>query len=93
MAVRAVARTSSERLAQALYWVLLLCLCFLSPNRGLWTPDEPREAEIGREMFTQPGFTPHLNAKPFFEKPPSTTGPCPPLTASLAGRPLLRPVR
>jgi 4-amino-4-deoxy-L-arabinose transferase-like glycosyltransferase len=51
-------------------WVLLGALMFLGLGRGLWTPDEPREAEIGREMRLDPGFVPHLNGKPFFEKPP-----------------------
>jgi len=65
-----LSRTNSEKLTVALFWLLVLCLCFVSPNRGVWTPDEPREAEIGREMLLHPGFTPHLNEKPFFEKPP-----------------------
>ena len=63
-------RIDAATLSRVLFWVLLLALCLLSPNRGLWTPDEPREAEIGREMLLSPGFAPHLNAKPFFEKPP-----------------------
>lgn len=55
---------------EALFWLLLACLCFLSPARGLWTPDEPREAEIGREMYLDPSFVPRLNGAPFYEKPP-----------------------
>ena len=37
----------------------------------LWTPDEPREAEIGREMLLG-GFSavPTLGGEPFLEKPP-----------------------
>jgi 4-amino-4-deoxy-L-arabinose transferase-like glycosyltransferase len=37
----------------------------------LWTPDEPREAEIGREMLVA-GFSPlpTLGGEPFVEKPP-----------------------
>lgn len=54
----------------ALFWVVVAGLCFVGLGRGLWTPDEPREAEIAREMYLSPGFLPHLNGKPFFEKPP-----------------------
>lgn len=40
-------------------------------QHGLWTPDEPREAEIGREMLAS-GFSalPTLGGEPFVEKPP-----------------------
>lgn len=34
-------------------WTILICLStmiFGIADHGLWTPDEPREAEIGREM-------------------------------------------
>lgn len=64
--------SSARRAAirEGLFWILLACLCFLSPGRGLWTPDEPREAEIGREMYLSPGFLPRLNGAPFLEKPP-----------------------
>lgn len=48
----------------------LLILCFLGINRDLWTPDEPREAEIGREMLLSPGVVPTLNGQDFIEKPP-----------------------
>ena len=44
--------------------------CFLGLARGLWTPDEPREAGIGREMYADPGVIPTLNGQPFIEKPP-----------------------
>jgi 4-amino-4-deoxy-L-arabinose transferase-like glycosyltransferase len=38
---------------------------------GLWSPDEPREAEMSREMLLD-GFTalPTLGREPFLEKPP-----------------------
>lgn len=58
------------RLRPILFWVVIAGLSFAGLGRGLWTPDEPREAEIGREMLLHPGFVPHLNTKPFFEKPP-----------------------
>ena len=53
-----------------LFWIVIAGIAFLGLDRGLWTPDEPREAEMGREMLIHPGFVPHLNGKPFFEKPP-----------------------
>ena len=54
----------------ALILALLLVVSFLGLNRGLWTPDEPREAEISREMLLSPGVIPMLNGAPFVEKPP-----------------------
>ncbi|HEX5421849.1 MAG TPA: glycosyltransferase family 39 protein [Gammaproteobacteria bacterium] len=50
--------------------VLLLFLCFLGLGRALWTPDEPREAEISREMALSPRVVPSLNGHDFIEKPP-----------------------
>src|SRR6516162_7693803 len=41
-------------------------------DHELWTPDEPRAAEIARE-FLEPGHSwsvPTLNGEPFLEKPP-----------------------
>lgn len=60
-----VARASS-------LWPLLglLLLALLGCNRGLWTPDEPREAEISREMWLAPSVIPTLNGERFIEKPP-----------------------
>jgi 4-amino-4-deoxy-L-arabinose transferase-like glycosyltransferase len=49
---------------------LLVLLSAAGLGRGLWTPDEPREAEISREMFLSPGVIPTVNAHPFAEKPP-----------------------
>ena len=54
----------------ALVGVLLGGSCFLGLTRGLWTPDEPREAGISREMYSKPGVIPTLNGQPFIEKPP-----------------------
>ncbi len=55
---------------RAALWVALAALLAVGLTRGLWTPDEPREAEIGREMYLSPGFVPTLNGAPFVEKPP-----------------------
>src|SRR5579872_7326412 len=41
-------------------------------DHELWTPDEPRAAELSRE-FLEPGHSwavPTLNGEPFLEKPP-----------------------
>src|SRR5580704_11781669 len=40
-------------------------------GRGLWTPDEPREADIAWRMSQQRDHTlPQLAGTPFLEKPP-----------------------
>jgi 4-amino-4-deoxy-L-arabinose transferase-like glycosyltransferase len=57
---------------------LILLLIVLIPlfslgisNHGLWTADEPRVAEIGREMAETGNWAvPTLNRKPFLEEPP-----------------------
>ncbi|HEY5102202.1 MAG TPA: glycosyltransferase family 39 protein [Steroidobacteraceae bacterium] len=42
-------------------------------DRGLWTPDEPREADIAWRMSQQTDHAiPHLADAPFLEKPPLT---------------------
>lgn len=42
-------------------------------GRGLWTPDEPREADIAWRMSIQSGHAvPALAGQPFLEKPPLT---------------------
>jgi hypothetical protein len=47
----------------------LLCVNIL--DHSLWTPDEPRVAEIAREMAPTGDFlVSHLSGKPFLEKPP-----------------------
>jgi 4-amino-4-deoxy-L-arabinose transferase-like glycosyltransferase len=52
------------------YIVALLGLSLAGMDRTLWTPDEPREAEIGREMFLKPTVIPTLDGERFYEKPP-----------------------
>ncbi len=59
-----------DRLPAIAFWLAVVGLCFLGMSRGLWTPDEPREAEMGREMYLAPTFIPQLNGHPFYEKPP-----------------------
>jgi 4-amino-4-deoxy-L-arabinose transferase-like glycosyltransferase len=52
-------------LALAPLWLLLMFA------RGLWTPDEPREADIAWRMSLQSDRTlPQLAGQPFLEKPP-----------------------
>jgi 4-amino-4-deoxy-L-arabinose transferase-like glycosyltransferase len=47
-------------------------LCFAGVfQHGLWTPDEPREAEVGREMLlSRYSAVPTLGGALFMEKPP-----------------------
>jgi len=52
------------------FCALLLAISVLGIGRDLWTPDEPREAAISREMFVSPSVVPYLNDAPFLEKPP-----------------------
>jgi 4-amino-4-deoxy-L-arabinose transferase-like glycosyltransferase len=49
---------------------VLLLTSFVGLGRPLYTPDEPREAEISREMLLSPGVVPALNGHAFIEKPP-----------------------
>jgi 4-amino-4-deoxy-L-arabinose transferase-like glycosyltransferase len=58
-------------------WIPLILLA-LAPmwligtlDRGAWTPDEPREADIAWRMSVQSNWAlPHLANQPFLEKPP-----------------------
>lgn len=58
-------------------WILVILLS-LAPmwlmgtlDRGAWTPDEPREADIAWRMSVQSHWAlPQLAGKPFLEKPP-----------------------
>ena len=64
---RAPARTALPLVVLALapLWLIMLF------GRGLWTPDEPREADIAWRMSLQSDRTlPHLADAPFLEKPP-----------------------
>ena len=63
-------RSLAPRLGAWLPPLALALLALLGCNRGLWTPDEPREAEISREMALSPGVIPTLNGERFIEKPP-----------------------
>ena len=60
----------AQRFGSLLPPLALTLLALLGCNRGLWTPDEPREAEISREMALAPGVIPTLNGQRFIEKPP-----------------------
>jgi 4-amino-4-deoxy-L-arabinose transferase-like glycosyltransferase len=40
-------------------------------SHSLWTPDEPRDAAIGKAMWASGDLAmPRLNGSPFLEKPP-----------------------
>ena len=55
---------------------ITLCLIggfvsFIGISNELWTPDEPRDAAIGRAMWESGDWiVPRLNGEPFLEKPP-----------------------
>jgi 4-amino-4-deoxy-L-arabinose transferase-like glycosyltransferase len=59
----------------AIPWaVLVLASVLFSANiwgYALWAPDEPRYAQVAREMLqTGDWLSPHVNAQPYREKPP-----------------------
>ncbi|HLY11222.1 MAG TPA: glycosyltransferase family 39 protein [Planctomycetota bacterium] len=64
---------SRDALSRLLLPAVLLPVLLLGIfDHDLWTPDEPRAAEISRE-FLEPGHSwavPTLNGEPFLEKPP-----------------------
>ncbi len=44
---------------------------FNTENRDLWAPDEPRYAQVAKEMRDSSNFlVPHLNKEPYPDKPP-----------------------
>lgn len=62
---------NSQRIPVWLLLIALATMVFGVADHDLWTPDEPREAEIGREMSAGSSLlVPHLAGEPFVEKPP-----------------------
>jgi 4-amino-4-deoxy-L-arabinose transferase-like glycosyltransferase len=68
-----VASARGPRLAE-LCGIALLALAVSSAgiaSHSLWTPDEPRDAAVGRAMWATGDLAvPRLNGEPFLEKPP-----------------------
>ncbi len=62
--------------AAARGWVLAIVIVAVAAfvglgSHGLWTPDEPRDAAIGKTMLESGDWmVPRLNGQPFLEKPP-----------------------
>jgi 4-amino-4-deoxy-L-arabinose transferase-like glycosyltransferase len=64
-----VLKVNSSFLRISVFFILLQCAGIA--DHSLWTPDEPREAEIIREMSLQGEyFIPHLAGEAYLEKPP-----------------------
>jgi len=70
-------QTMTDQKTQALKHLVLLFIVVIPlfslgiSNHGLWSADEPRVAEIGREMAVNGNWAvPMLNQKPFLEEPP-----------------------
>ena len=69
---RSASRSGLVRHAALIAILAGAALCFAGIfQHGLWVPDEPREAEIGREMLASRwSAVPTLGGTPFLEKPP-----------------------
>ncbi len=54
------------------FWFVVAAVMFVNVfHPFLWGPDEPREAEIARQIYFNGNFvTPHFCSLPFVEKPP-----------------------
>jgi 4-amino-4-deoxy-L-arabinose transferase-like glycosyltransferase len=67
-------RHDKHRVTLYLVAILLVGLAMTVPtfvSRDLWNPDEPRYAEVAREMVVMGDyFVPHLNGEIYAEKPP-----------------------
>jgi 4-amino-4-deoxy-L-arabinose transferase-like glycosyltransferase len=64
---------SDTKTSSWIFFFLAMLFYFLIPgiNHGLWSPDEPRVAATCSEMARDHDYVvPHLNGKPFLEKPP-----------------------
>lgn len=69
---RGAARRRSQR-RDRLWLALLAALVFLPGigSRDVWSPDEPRYAEVAREMLESGNFlVPHLDERIYDQKPP-----------------------
>lgn len=66
---------TNDILQKYYFYVPLLIAVFLYmigiTSTDLWTPDEPRYAEVAREMIERGNYIqPYLNGEPYTEKPP-----------------------
>jgi len=73
-----ISDSGNARLSWALHHpnlvIIFLCAALFIPglfSRDLWNPDEPRYAEVSREMYSTGNYlVPHLNGTLYAEKPP-----------------------
>ncbi len=60
----------SERLIWGIFWIVIFALYFFGLSIPLVAPDEPRYAQVAREMFERNDWvTPTLGGAHWFEKP------------------------